>query len=123
MVQNGGMLGSRKGVNLPGQEVDLPALSEKDKVCDSQSTFQSLFISISYSKATFHSHFTFQSIAMFLFQGDLKFGIEHDVDIVFASFIRKASDVRDIRKELGKEGENILIVSKVGTICFSELVM
>ena len=60
---------------------------------------------------------------MFLFQGDLKFGIEHDVDIVFASFIRKASDVRDIRKELGKEGENILIVSKVGTICFSELVM
>ncbi|HCQ90076.1 MAG TPA: pyruvate kinase, partial [Clostridium sp.] len=45
---------------------------------------------------------------------DLIFGIENEIDIVAASFIRKASDVLDIRKVLSKNGgEDIQIFSKI----------
>ena len=47
-------------------------------------------------------------------EADLKdFGLQYQVDIVAASFIRKASDVEYIRDKLGPKGAYIKIFSKV----------
>ncbi|KAM6910617.1 pyruvate kinase PKLR isoform 1-T1 [Xenentodon cancila] len=76
-VEAGGMLCSRKGVNLPGSDlIGLQAVSEQDET-------------------------------------DLRFGVAHGVDIVFASFIRSAQDVKDVRRALGPHGRDIKVISKV----------
>ncbi|KAI8091060.1 pyruvate kinase [Gilbertella persicaria] len=69
VAKNNGKLSSHKGVNLPNTDVDLPALSDKDKA-------------------------------------DLRFGVEQKVDVIFASFVRRGQDVKDIRRVLGKMIEN-----------------
>ena len=44
---------------------------------------------------------------------DLQFGVKNGVDMIFASFIRRAQDVRDIREVLGPEGASIKIIVKI----------
>ncbi len=76
-VLNGGAVGNHKGINVPGAEINLPALTKQDI-------------------------------------DDIKFGIENDFDIIAASFVRKASDVVEIRKVLEKNGgKDILIIAKI----------
>ncbi|KAI0067803.1 pyruvate kinase [Artomyces pyxidatus] len=44
---------------------------------------------------------------------DLLFGVKNGVDMIFASFIRRAQDVKDIREVLGPDGANIKIIVKI----------
>ena len=47
-------------------------------------------------------------------RNDLRFAAENDMDFIAASFVRKASDVEEIRAELRRHGgDNIRIISKI----------
>ncbi|RSH86977.1 Pyruvate kinase [Saitozyma podzolica] len=46
-------------------------------------------------------------------KADLQFGVKNGVDMIFASFIRSAQDVREIRKVLGTDGASIKIIVKI----------
>ena len=64
-------------MNLPGVDILLPILSEKD-------------------------------------EDDLtSFGLKEGIDIIAASFVRKADDIHTIRDILGPRGANIKIIAKI----------
>ena len=44
---------------------------------------------------------------------DLKFAIEHDIEWVAMSFVRKASDIIQLRKKIEKAGKETLIIAKI----------
>lgn len=76
-VENGGVLGNQKNVNVPGVSISLPALTQKDI-------------------------------------DDIKFGIENGFDMIAASFVRKASDIFEIKSVLSENGgSDIMIIAKI----------
>lgn len=76
-IVNGGPIKSKKGVNVPGVNISLPGITEKDA-------------------------------------NDIKFGIEQGIDFIAASFVRKASDVLEIRQLLEQHNAtHIQIISKI----------
>ena len=46
---------------------------------------------------------------------DIRFGVQQGVDIIAASFVRKASDVLDVRRILEEENADLDIISKIET--------
>ncbi|KAK8850612.1 pyruvate kinase [Kwoniella newhampshirensis] len=58
-------------------------------------------------------------------KADLAFGVKNGVDMIFASFIRSANDVKEIRKVLGTDGAKIKIIVKIeneqGVMNFDEI--
>lgn len=75
-VVYGGILKSKKGINLPGTKVSLPCLTPKD-------------------------------------EKDLYFGLDHGVDWVALSFVRKASDIYDIKDKIKAYGKNTRVIAKI----------
>jgi len=77
VVKNGGIVKNKKGINVPNVNVNLPAITEKDKE-------------------------------------EILYGLEHDIDFIAASFIRKEEDVLEIRKFIDDNGgKDVKIISKI----------
>ena len=76
VIENGGILSSKKGFNLPDTEISIPSLTEKDIV-------------------------------------DLDFIIQHHVDWIALSFVRKSEDIIDLRKRIAAQHGTQKIIAKI----------
>lgn len=75
-VTLGGIISSKKGVNLPDTKISLPAITEKD-------------------------------------EKDLQFIIEHQLDWVALSFVRKVNDIVGLREKLNQKKSRTKIIAKI----------
>jgi pyruvate kinase len=75
-VVEGGEVGNRKGVNIPGREVSLPSLTRKDL-------------------------------------RDLAFGLSRGVDFIAISFVRRAEDVRELKRRIRRTGKDTPVIAKL----------
>lgn len=75
-VEHGGMMESRKGVNLPNTKISMPCLTEKDLA-------------------------------------DLEFVLEHNIEWVGLSFVRRADDVIELKERIKKHGSKAKVVAKI----------
>ncbi len=75
-IKYGGILKSKKGINLPDTNVSEPSLTVKDRE-------------------------------------DLTFGIANDLDWIALSFVRRAEDMRDIKKIIAASGKDIKVIAKI----------
>jgi len=88
-VENGGDLESRKGVNVPGVELGLDTVTEKDR--------EDLRLAAGERPG----------------QDGTADGLERTVDFVAASFVRDADDVLAVNKVLEDLGADVPIVAKI----------
>ena len=75
-VVTGGLLTSRKGINLPEGTLQVPSLTEKDRK-------------------------------------DLLFGLQHEVDYVALSFVRRAQDVIEVKELVKNQGLDTPVIAKI----------
>lgn len=75
-IAHGGILSSKKGVNLPNTKVSLPCLTEKDLK-------------------------------------DLNFALEQNIEWIGLSFVRKASDILELKKIIADQGKSAKVVAKI----------
>src|SRR5690606_4283108 len=75
-VVHGGVLTSRKGVNLPNTNVSIPRLTEEDLV-------------------------------------NLEFVLEHDIEWIGMSFVRKAEDIIRLKEIIKSKGKDARVIAKI----------
>lgn len=75
-VSNDGVIGKRKGINLPETAVSLPAMTEKDRA-------------------------------------DALFAVKKKVDVIALSFVRRTSDVIELKDLIASAGSRIRVISKI----------